>query len=130
MNPKAKAWGTLLLAVVLCLVWAWQQGLIGGSSSNPPVHNGVVAEADLPSQARDTLARIDARGPFKFDQDGATFENREGLLPKKPRGYYHEYTVITPGSPDRGPRRIVTGASGEYYWTQDHYRSFEVIRRQ
>jgi ribonuclease T1 len=88
-----------------------------------------VAEADLPAEARDTLARIDEGGPFAHDQDGSTFGNFEGLLPDEDRGYYREYTVETPGASTRGARRIVTGAAGEYYWTRDHYQSFERIRR-
>jgi ribonuclease T1 len=57
------------------------------------------------------------------------FQNRENLLPQKPSGYYREYTVETPGSPDRGPRRIVTGADGEMYYTDDHYESFRRVIR-
>jgi ribonuclease T1 len=57
------------------------------------------------------------------------FQNREGLLPEQPSGYYHEYTVLTPGSSDRGARRIVTGSQGEMYYTDDHYGSFQRIRR-
>ncbi len=84
---------------------------------------------DLPSQARDTIVLIEQDGPFPFERDGITFQNREGLLPNEPRGYYREYTVITPGSRDRGARRIVAGAEGELYYTDDHYESFrEVIR--
>lgn len=80
----------------------------------------------LPSQARDTLALIARGGPFPHRQDGAVFGNREHLLPQRPRGYYHEYTVETPGSRDRGARRIVTGGNPPdvYYYTDDHYRSF------
>jgi ribonuclease T1 len=84
---------------------------------------------DLPRQAQDTIRLIDKGGPFPFDRDGITFQNREGILPKKPNGYYHEYTVITPGSSDRGARRIIAGDLGELYYTDDHYDSFrEVIR--
>ncbi|HEY2112303.1 MAG TPA: ribonuclease domain-containing protein [Dongiaceae bacterium] len=75
-----------------------------------------------------TLALIDAGGPFPYRQDGTAFSNREGLLPGEPHGYYHEYTVPTPDSPDRGARRLVTGAQGEAYYTGDHYRSFWRIR--
>ena len=50
-------------------------------------------------------------------------------LPREPTGYYHEYTVPTPGSSDRGARRIITGSATEMYWTDDHYRSFERILR-
>ena len=74
----------------------------------------------------DTLALVDAGGPFPHDQDGATFQNREGLLPSAPTGHYREYTVPTPGSRDRGARRIVTGGDPPraYYYTEDHYRTF------
>jgi ribonuclease T1 len=75
-----------------------------------------------------TLALIDAGGPFPYRQDGTVFSNREGLLPTESHGYYHEYTVPTPDSPDRGARRLVTGAPGEAYYTDDHYRSFWRIR--
>ena len=81
--------------------------------------------ANLPRQARDTVRLILAGGPFPFDRHGATFQNREGLLPARPRGYYREYTVITPGSNDRGARRIVAGEGGELYYTDDHYDSFK-----
>jgi ribonuclease T1 len=87
-----------------------------------------ILEGELPVEAQATLALIDQGGPFPFpDKDGSTFGNFEGLLPDHPRGYYHEYTVVTPGSPDRGARRIITGANGERYWTADHYDSFAWI---
>jgi ribonuclease T1 len=86
----------------------------------------------LPAEERgaiqQTLALIDAGGPFPYRQDGTVFSNREGLLPGEPHGYYHEYTVPTPDSPDRGARRLVTGAQGEAYYTGDHYSSFWRIR--
>jgi ribonuclease T1 len=75
-----------------------------------------------------TLALIDAGGPFPYRQDGTIFSNRERLLPAEAHGYYHEYTVPTPDSPDRGARRLVTGAANEVYYTDDHYRSFWRIR--
>ena len=90
-----------------------------------------VLEEELPLEARDTLARIDRGGPFPYpDKDGSRFGNFEGLLPDRPDGYYAEYTVPTPGSDDRGARRVVTGDGGEYYWTEDHYASFERISRR
>lgn len=88
-----------------------------------------VAEDALPPEAAETLELIDAGGPFPYDKDGSTFGNREGLLPGQGGGYYAEYTVPTPGEDDRGARRIVTGDGGEFYWTADHYESFERIRR-
>lgn len=86
-----------------------------------------IALADLPREARDTIRLIGTGGPFPFDRDGLTFQNREELLPQRPRGYYREYTVITPGSRDRGARRIVAGEGGELYYTDDHYDSFRRV---
>jgi ribonuclease T1 len=82
---------------------------------------------ELPREARETLALIKSGGPFRYSQDGRTFQNREKLLPRQQRGYYREYTVKTPGARDRGARRIVAGRNGEYYYTDDHYRSFRRI---
>ena len=82
---------------------------------------------DLPEEARNTLNLIRDGGPFPFAKDGSIFNNYEGLLPKKYPGYYREYTVITIGSNDRGPRRIIAGKNGEFYYTDDHYRSFRRI---
>ena len=87
----------------------------------------LVSVADLPPEARDVLALIEAGGPFRYDRDGAVFGNREALLPRKPDGYYREYTVDTPGESDRGAHRLVTGADGELYYTADHYDSFVAV---
>lgn len=89
-----------------------------------------VEQADLPPEARRTIALIDDDGPFPFAKDGSTFNNFEGLLPAQPRGYYREYTVPTPGERDRGARRIVTGDDDrELFYTADHYNSFVRVRR-
>jgi len=85
------------------------------------------ALSDLPPEATETMGLIRVGGPFPYRQDGAVFENREGILPDAGIGYYHEYTVVTPGSADRGARRIVVGSQGEAYWTDDHYASFSRI---
>ena len=82
---------------------------------------------DLPPETADTAGLIEQGGPFPYPQDGTVFQNREALLPNCPLGYYHEYTVKTPGSPDRGARRIVTGDDGEHFYTDDHYASFVLI---
>ncbi|MBA4742275.1 MAG: ribonuclease [Azoarcus sp.] len=89
----------------------------------------VVARAELPAEAIETLGLILRGGPFLYRKDGSTFHNREGLLPEQPRGHYREYTVPTPGAPDRGARRIVTGGDPPevFYYTADHYRSFRRI---
>ena len=86
-----------------------------------------IALAKLPPEARTTVQLIEQGGPFPYRQDGATFQNREGHLPKRPAGYYKEYTVITPGSPDRGARRIIAGQGGELYYTDDHYDTFKRV---
>jgi len=89
---------------------------------------GDICYSALPPEAHDTLDLIEAGGPYPYPQDGTVFQNREGLLPAQDSGYYHEYTVETPGSDDRGARRIVTGeANEEDYYTADHYESFDLV---
>jgi ribonuclease T1 len=80
----------------------------------------------LPKEAIATLRLIERDGPYPYRQDDGVFQNRERKLPPQPRGYYREYTVKTPGSRDRGARRIVAGGRPpvEYFYTDDHYRSF------
>jgi ribonuclease T1 len=93
---------------------------------------GEIAVAELPLQARRTLALIKRGGPFPYAKDGTVFRNYEGVLPKQKRGYYHEFTVKTPRNRNRGARRIVSGGdpitSGEYYYTDDHYATFKRIK--
>lgn len=86
-----------------------------------------IAVKDLPAEARETLRLIDKGGPYPFDRDGIVFGNFEKRLPIKERGYYHEFTVVTPGVKHRGARRIVTGKSGEKYYSDDHYKTFKRI---
>jgi guanyl-specific ribonuclease Sa len=83
--------------------------------------------SSLPPEAADTVELIEQGGPFPYPQDGTVFQNRESILPACATGYYHEYTVETPGSPDRGARRIVTGDAGEHFYTDDHYASFSIV---
>jgi ribonuclease T1 len=123
-------------SALLCLLC----GLCGNAVTPAVAREGPqlreVSVAELPPEARETLALIKRGGPFPYRKDGATFGNFEKRLPLKARGYYREYTVKTPGAPDRGARRIVAGEgtgrdvrdSGEYYYTEDHYRSFRRIR--
>lgn len=92
---------------------------------------GAVTKTQLPAEAAETLRLIKAGGPFPFGEDGILFRNSALLLPKHPRGYYHTYTVRTPGSTDRGQRRIVCGGprrqTGDCYYTDDYYASFKRI---
>jgi ribonuclease T1 len=130
-----KWWSFSLSALAL-----WTLAAVGAPAAAraapEPVAIPEVAAAELPVQARETLALIKRGGPFPYRKDGAVFHNREQRLPIKAGGYYREYTVPTPGSPDRGARRIVAGrgatgdvrTSGEYFYTDDHYESFRRIR--
>ncbi|MEC5409270.1 ribonuclease [Paraburkholderia sp. MPAMCS5] len=92
---------------------------------------GTVTRTQLPGEAAETLRLIKAGGPFPFRDDGVLFRNSALLLPKHPRGYYHTYTVRTPGSTDRGQRRIVCGGprreTGDCYYTDDYYANFKRI---
>lgn len=130
---------TAVATVVVLVALAWLQhgsGSQGGSpapsgrqskSSHPS--GSTVAVADLPPEAQHTLQLIDRGGPFPYDHDGIVFSNFEHSLPPEASGYYHEYTVVTPGASTRGARRIVTGRGGEFYYTDDHYQSFRRIIR-
>lgn len=82
-----------------------------------------------PERLEATLRAIASHGPFRHRQDGVVFENRERRLPRRASGYYHEYTVETPGSRDRGARRVITGGdpAAECFYTEDHYASFQPI---
>ena len=102
----------------------------GGEKSAAAVA-GSIALAELPVQGRRTYEAILNGGPFRHEKDGSVFGNRERLLPREPRGHYREYTVDTPGSRDRGARRIVCGgersAPVACWYTADHYASFRRI---
>ena len=89
-----------------------------------------VAVAELPPEARTTLALIHRGGPFPHERDGVEFRNFEKRLPRAARGYYREYTVRTPGVRHRGARRIVAGGEppAVFYYTDDHYNSFRRIQ--
>lgn len=115
--------------LLLCLLVL----LVGCSSTDAGTSSSggmaTVKESRLPVEARQTLELIDAGGPFPYAKDGTVFGNFERLLPEHKRGYYREYTVPTPGSRDRGARRIVTGQGDEIYYTDDHYNSFRAVLR-
>ena len=128
---KGRLWLAMLGVVALALLtWGLNQGGFSGGGRDGDADQGTlpsVSLTSLPAEAQRTVVLIESGGPFPYDRDGVVFENREGLLPDEARGYYHEYTVTTPGSTDRGARRIITGSRTEMYWTDDHYRSFERI---
>ena len=113
----------VLLALFSALPSAWAQ-----RGPAPAAPAGEVALRELPKEAIATIELIRKGGPFPYAKDGAIFGNREGNLPRQKRGYYREYTVKTPGVRNRGARRIVAGASGELFYTDDHYSHFRRIR--
>lgn len=108
----------------LAQAWGWKGESVQAAAVTVQV-------AELPRQGRETYELIRQGGPFPYDKDGTVFGNRERLLPIEKRGYYREYTVKTPGSRDRGARRIVCGGPPRTphacYYTADHYASFRKI---
>jgi ribonuclease T1 len=115
------------LVVLTSLAWS---GVMAKEMVQPSV-NASVSVDQLPPQGRTTYQRILQGGPFPYEKDGVVFGNRERMLPLEKRGYYREYTVKTPGSRDRGARRIVCGGPATTpnacYYTADHYASFRKI---
>ena len=148
-----RRYGWWIVGLVVLALWAWQQRAptvtlsppqpAATQSAGPDVAATRPARTqrgktgrfvDLPSQAFDTLQRIERGGPYEHREDGGVFQNREQRLPSRPRGYYREYTVDTPGARERGARRIVAGggipgqrATVEFFYSDDHYRSFRRI---
>lgn len=123
-----------LLALIAALavgygVRAWTGGGSGGPATAPTAGTSAAQPLSaLPPQVAATVRLIERGGPFPYPQnDGVVFHNFEHRLPAEPDGYYHEYTVPTPGSPDRGVRRIITGAHGEFWYTGNHYETFERV---
>ena len=119
----------LLLLIAGFVDWAAQPTLSPARQALQQTQSkGLFRFDQLPSDEQRailaTLTEIDSHGSFPYREDGAVFLDREGLLPAEPRGFYHEYTVSTPGVPGRGTRRLILGARGELYFTDDHYHSF------
>lgn len=108
-------------------------GAYATAATQPADHTGTgtICYDQLPGQAHHTLDLISHHGPYPYDKDGTVFSNREHELPEHDRGYYHEFTVTTPGAHTRGTRRIVTGGKiadkVEDYYTSDHYESFDRV---
>jgi guanyl-specific ribonuclease Sa len=123
-----------LAALAVALWWSGREGPAPGDGApqgpaSVGARDGGPHPSFLPPEAVATLDAIERGGPFRYDRDGSVFQNRERRLPERPRGYYREYTVGTPGAHDRGARRIVSGGDPPevYYYTDDHYRSFRRI---
>jgi len=118
------AYVLVALSLLLGLFALHGNGFVGGGGAGA----SEARLADLPPEARQTLALIKQGGPFPYGKDGTVFHNREGRLPAQRRGYYREYTVPTPGLKHRGARRIVAGEARDYWYTADHYETFTRIR--
>ncbi|MFD7654027.1 ribonuclease domain-containing protein [Actinosynnema sp. NPDC059797] len=135
MTPARRLTVGLLGLIALVVIGYFAQGVTGTdpaptSAQVPGASSGLPVEelSDLPAQARETWELIERGGPFPYPRnDGVTFQNREKRLPAQARDYYREYTVPTPGSDDRGARRLVTGSADEVFYTGDHYASFVVV---
>src|SRR5919107_4694370 len=110
------------LLISFLILHSWVTPIYGQDRSTTRIKE--IATEELPSEARTTLQLVEKGGPFPYQRDGAVFGNFERRLPLKQRGYYREFTVPTPGRRDRGARRIVAGENGEYYYTENHYRTF------
>jgi ribonuclease T1 len=132
--PRNRVRRPLLALIALLVVLAIGYGVNAArhSSSKPTPATTTTSQtvplSSLPSQAAQTVALIKQGGPFPYPKnDGVVFGNNEHLLPREKSGYYHEYTVPTPGASTRGTRRIITGKNGEYYYTGDHYEHFQLV---
>jgi ribonuclease T1 len=125
--------GGLMGALTLCVLSGSAPGAFARDAAAPVDSQlqGAVALAQLPREAVNTLNLIATGGPYPYEKDGVVFGNRERLLPPQRRGYYHEYTVPTPRSRNRGARRIVCGGplkrTDHCYYSDDHYTSFNRI---
>ena len=126
LRPFLRQAAGLLLAVSVAFAPA------SGLARTDPETIREIDMAALPPEGRHVLALIRVGGPFPHERDGVVFGNRERLLPARPRGYYLEYTVRTPGVKSRGARRIVCGGPPTQpdacYYTSDHYQSYAKIR--
>lgn len=120
-----------LVITCLCIVTAASAGVAMGRAPAAASWQASMGLAELPRQGVETYTLIHQGGPFASEKDGATFGNRERILPAKKRGYYLEYTVPTPGLNHRGVKRIVCGGARTTpdvcYYTADHYASFRKI---
>ena len=137
VGRSLRKWGLTIAVALLGSTAAVILGAAAAASNGPPARDarpapGTVVLATLPAEAQQTERLIRSGGPFPYEKDGIVFGNREQMLPRQTRGYYREYTVRTPGSQDRGARRIVCGGRQPRepeacFYTEDHYASFKRI---
>jgi ribonuclease T1 len=133
LRKAFRKWGLATAAgLVVGIASLGAQARTAESNPGQDPTSSTIALAALPVQAQETHRLVRQGGPFPYRKDGSVFFNRERLLPPKARGYYREYTVPTPGSRDRGARRLVCGGEQPVepdacYYTADHYASFRRI---
>ncbi|MDX1878451.1 ribonuclease domain-containing protein [Mycolicibacterium sp. 141076] len=141
LRAAALACGTALL-LTLTPACAKQTAVLTGPAPTAASHTQAPAPttksksglpvcqlSSLPPETTTTVDLIHRGGPFPYSRDGIVFGNFERRLPNQQRGYYHEYTVPTPGAKTRGTRRVITGGEPptnppEFYYTGDHYETF------
>lgn len=120
-----KFWLLRTRALIFCCL------MLFGMVSAQAFDMGTIPVRELPPEAQQTLSLIKQGGPFPYTRDGIVFGNYQHALPSHPRGYYHEYTVKTPGAHNRGAQRIIVGGDApgsEYFYTNDHYATFQRIQ--
>jgi ribonuclease T1 len=133
-NPRtARIIAAVVIAMMVITLAASLFGCSAAKTDTAPTKDPVsglsyLPVAGLPKEAQQTLELIDKGGPYPYSRDGIVYNNLEKILPKQNKGYYHEFTVKTPGEKDRGARRIVSGKGDERYYTDDHYKSFRRIQ--
>jgi len=132
-SSRRKSKAGVLSALVLAATASLAAFTPSGSQARQTSGLGAdVALSSLPPEARRTDQLIHSGGPFPYAKDGVVFGNYEKRLERRPRGYYHEYTVPTPGARNRGARRIICGGNrptepDACFYTEDHYNSFHRI---
>lgn len=142
--------GSLLVAVVSACGPMGTSNSAAGSTPGPVGRSAPVAGASCATPSPSSAGAVESRLPLRslcalpaeatvewrsiatgarqrYPQDGGTFGNFERRLPIHQRGYYREYTIVTPGSRDGGARRFITGSGREVYYTGDHYGTFVVV---
>lgn len=117
------------------------QAIKPGKTFNP-----VVSDARRVRAINELLENVAVCKPMPYKNDGNIHSKPHAGLPKKPYGYYLEYTLIVPNRPTgsgpeavqiggqtyyagpvqsfRGAERLMIGDHREVYYTPDHYVTF------